>query len=211
MGATARPNTTRAISAWRFAFAPAPRMRGASWWICTVRWSIAGAGGRACRSRPLAPTWARTFSWPCIAGLPGLTRRCLTPHSAAGCGLLRTTQSSSGDKNHTHPPEAARPSNAWRKSLLPGTPIRGRLLQRRTNRRRPAAGAGPDSANDRTANLEAFWQTAVLGRAAPDVASELGLTAAAVRQAKSRTLRRLRRNWERRRLRATGGSTASRR
>jgi RNA polymerase sigma-70 factor, ECF subfamily len=40
---------------------------------------------------------------------------------------------------------------------------------------------------------EAFWQTAVLGRAAPDVANELGLTAAAVRQAKSRTLRRLRR------------------
>lgn len=40
---------------------------------------------------------------------------------------------------------------------------------------------------------EAFWQTAVLGRAAPDVAHELGLAPAAVRQAKSRTLRRLRR------------------
>jgi RNA polymerase sigma-70 factor, ECF subfamily len=40
---------------------------------------------------------------------------------------------------------------------------------------------------------EAFWQTAVLGRAAPDVADELGVTAAAVRQAKSRTLKRLRR------------------
>jgi len=39
---------------------------------------------------------------------------------------------------------------------------------------------------------EAFWQTAVLGRNATEVASTLGMTAAAVRQAKSRTLRRLR-------------------
>ncbi|HUG90374.1 MAG TPA: sigma-70 family RNA polymerase sigma factor [Planctomycetaceae bacterium] len=39
----------------------------------------------------------------------------------------------------------------------------------------------------------AFWNTAVLGRSAPDVADELGLTPAAVRQAKSRLLRRLRR------------------
>lgn len=39
----------------------------------------------------------------------------------------------------------------------------------------------------------AFWNTAVVGRAAPDVAEELGLTPAAVRQAKSRLLRRLRR------------------
>jgi RNA polymerase sigma-70 factor (ECF subfamily) len=43
------------------------------------------------------------------------------------------------------------------------------------------------------ATWEAFWQTTVLGRSAPEVASELGLTPAAVRQAKSRTLRRLRR------------------
>jgi RNA polymerase sigma-70 factor (ECF subfamily) len=40
---------------------------------------------------------------------------------------------------------------------------------------------------------EAFWRTAVLGRSAPQAAEELGLTAAAVRQAKSRVLRRLRR------------------
>lgn len=39
----------------------------------------------------------------------------------------------------------------------------------------------------------AFWNTAVLGQSAPDVADELGLTPAAVRQAKSRMLRRLRR------------------
>lgn len=39
----------------------------------------------------------------------------------------------------------------------------------------------------------AFWHTAVLARSAPDVAAELGLTPAAVRQAKSRLLRRLRR------------------
>lgn len=38
----------------------------------------------------------------------------------------------------------------------------------------------------------AFWNTAVLGRSAPEVAAELGLTAAGVRQAKSRMLRRLR-------------------
>ena len=40
---------------------------------------------------------------------------------------------------------------------------------------------------------QAFWKTAVLGQSAPDVAQELGLTPAAVRQAKSRLLRRLRR------------------
>ncbi|MBW3600847.1 MAG: sigma-70 family RNA polymerase sigma factor [Planctomycetes bacterium] len=40
---------------------------------------------------------------------------------------------------------------------------------------------------------EAFWRTAVLGRPAPQVAEELALTSAAVRQAKSRVLRRLRR------------------
>jgi RNA polymerase sigma-70 factor (ECF subfamily) len=39
----------------------------------------------------------------------------------------------------------------------------------------------------------AFWNTAVLGQAAPDVAEELGISPAAVRQAKSRMLRRLRR------------------
>jgi RNA polymerase sigma-70 factor (ECF subfamily) len=43
------------------------------------------------------------------------------------------------------------------------------------------------------ATWEAFWRTAVLGRPAPHVAAELGLTPAAVRQAKSRVLRRLRR------------------
>jgi RNA polymerase sigma-70 factor (ECF subfamily) len=39
----------------------------------------------------------------------------------------------------------------------------------------------------------AFWNTAVLGRGAAEVAEELGLSAANVRQAKSRMLRRLRR------------------
>lgn len=39
---------------------------------------------------------------------------------------------------------------------------------------------------------QAFWQTAVLGRSAADVAAELSMTPASVRQAKSRTLRRLR-------------------
>jgi RNA polymerase sigma-70 factor, ECF subfamily len=39
----------------------------------------------------------------------------------------------------------------------------------------------------------AFWKTAVLGRPAPEVARELDLSPAAVRQAKSRILRRLRR------------------
>jgi RNA polymerase sigma-70 factor, ECF subfamily len=38
----------------------------------------------------------------------------------------------------------------------------------------------------------AFWNTAVLGASAPEIAEELGISAAAVRQAKSRMLRRLR-------------------
>ncbi|MES2792308.1 MAG: sigma-70 family RNA polymerase sigma factor [Planctomycetota bacterium] len=38
----------------------------------------------------------------------------------------------------------------------------------------------------------AFWNTAVLGHSAPEVAAELGMTSMAVRQAKSRLLRRLR-------------------
>lgn len=40
---------------------------------------------------------------------------------------------------------------------------------------------------------QAFWNTTVLGQSATDVAEELDLTPAAVRQAKSRILRRLRR------------------
>ena len=39
---------------------------------------------------------------------------------------------------------------------------------------------------------DAFWNTAVLGRSASEVAAELGMTSMAVRQAKSRILRRLR-------------------
>ena len=39
---------------------------------------------------------------------------------------------------------------------------------------------------------EAFWQTAVEGRAAPDVAADLGMSPGAVRVAKSRVLHRLR-------------------
>jgi RNA polymerase sigma-70 factor (ECF subfamily) len=39
---------------------------------------------------------------------------------------------------------------------------------------------------------EAFWQTAVDGRPAADVAAELGMTPGAVRVAKSRVLHRLR-------------------
>ena len=42
------------------------------------------------------------------------------------------------------------------------------------------------------ATWRAFLLTAVDGRAAPDAAAELGLTPAAIRQAKSRVLRRLR-------------------
>ncbi len=38
----------------------------------------------------------------------------------------------------------------------------------------------------------AFWETTVLGRPAPEVARQLGLTPAAVRKAKSRMLQRLR-------------------
>ena len=38
----------------------------------------------------------------------------------------------------------------------------------------------------------AFWRTAVEGRAAKDVGAELGLSAGAVRVAKSRVLHRLR-------------------
>jgi RNA polymerase sigma-70 factor (ECF subfamily) len=41
---------------------------------------------------------------------------------------------------------------------------------------------------------QAFWQTGVLGRAAQDVATELGMTLAAVYMAKSRTLARIRRH-----------------
>jgi RNA polymerase sigma-70 factor (ECF subfamily) len=39
---------------------------------------------------------------------------------------------------------------------------------------------------------QAFWRTAVDGQTAPDVAGELNMSSAAVRQAKSRVLRRLR-------------------
>lgn len=39
---------------------------------------------------------------------------------------------------------------------------------------------------------QAFWNTAVLGQSAPDAATELGMSPMAVRQAKSRVLRRLR-------------------
>jgi RNA polymerase sigma-70 factor (ECF subfamily) len=39
---------------------------------------------------------------------------------------------------------------------------------------------------------EAFWRTAIDGRAAPDVAAELGMSPGAVRVAKSRVLQRLR-------------------
>jgi RNA polymerase sigma-70 factor (ECF subfamily) len=39
---------------------------------------------------------------------------------------------------------------------------------------------------------QAFWRTAVDGQAAPAVSAELGMSSAAVRQAKSRVLRRLR-------------------
>lgn len=42
------------------------------------------------------------------------------------------------------------------------------------------------------ATWQAFWRTVVEDRPAPEVAAALGLTAAAVRQAKARILRRLR-------------------
>jgi len=38
----------------------------------------------------------------------------------------------------------------------------------------------------------AFWRTAVLSESTTDVAASLGMTAAAVRKAKSRTIQRLR-------------------
>lgn len=43
-----------------------------------------------------------------------------------------------------------------------------------------------------TATWQAFWRVAVDGLSAPEAAEEMGLSAAAVRQAKSRVLRRLR-------------------
>jgi RNA polymerase sigma-70 factor (ECF subfamily) len=43
-----------------------------------------------------------------------------------------------------------------------------------------------------TSSWRAFWRTAVDGQPAPEVAAELGMTANAVRMAKSRVLRRLR-------------------
>jgi RNA polymerase sigma-70 factor (ECF subfamily) len=43
--------------------------------------------------------------------------------------------------------------------------------------------------NDRT--WQAFWRTAIDERSVADVAAELGMTAAAIRQAKSRVLRQL--------------------
>lgn len=41
---------------------------------------------------------------------------------------------------------------------------------------------------------EAFWETTVCGRSAPDVAEALGISPAAVRKAKGRTLQRLRKH-----------------
>jgi len=46
------------------------------------------------------------------------------------------------------------------------------------------------------ATFKAFWATAVEGRAAADVAAELGVSAAVVYQSKSRVLRRLRTEFE---------------
>ena len=43
---------------------------------------------------------------------------------------------------------------------------------------------------------QAFWRVAVEGQAAKDVAKDLGVTASAVRLAKSRVLRRLREEME---------------
>ena len=59
----------------------------------------------------------------------------------------------------------------------------GSLLQRAMQQVRPHVEAQ---------TWQAFWQTAVLGRATADVAADLDMTTASVRQAKSRTLRRLR-------------------
>jgi RNA polymerase sigma-70 factor (ECF subfamily) len=42
-----------------------------------------------------------------------------------------------------------------------------------------------------TQTWNAFWQTAVEGRSPPDLTAELGMSPAAIRQAKSRVLRRL--------------------
>ena len=70
----------------------------------------------------------------------------------------------------------------------------------------PAADPGPDAAETEVLHRalrqiraefeprtwDAFWQTAVNGRSAGDVAAELGMTPGAVRVAKSRVLHRLR-------------------
>ena len=55
------------------------------------------------------------------------------------------------------------------------------------------AAASPPRPTVEPQTWSAFWNTTALGRTATDVAAELGLTTAAVRQAKSRLLRRLRR------------------
>ena len=59
----------------------------------------------------------------------------------------------------------------------------GMLIARALNQIRP---------NIERLTWDAFWNTAVLGHSASEVAAELGMTSMAVRQAKSRVLRRLR-------------------
>lgn len=101
----------------------------------------------------------------------------------------------------------------WRRRREPEPPGGSSALARLAEVPDPWGGSlsdDPPSSPDETASLlrraldqirpsvdpqtwTAFWNTAVLGRSAPDVAEELGLSPAAVRQAKSRTLRRLRR------------------
>jgi len=101
----------------------------------------------------------------------------------------------------------------WRRRGEPiatgGTTALGRLAEVAESHGEESA-IDPPSTPDETASLlrralekirptvepqtwNAFWNTAVLGQPAPDVAADLGITPAAVRQAKSRMLRRLRR------------------
>lgn len=101
----------------------------------------------------------------------------------------------------------------WRRRAEPnatgGTTAMGRLAEVPESFVDESA-ADPPSTPDETAALlrralekirptvepktwNAFWNTAVLGQAAPEVAEELGISPASVRQAKSRILRRLRR------------------
>jgi RNA polymerase sigma-70 factor (ECF subfamily) len=97
----------------------------------------------------------------------------------------REPQPAGGSTALAHLADIPDPWESVSRDDLPSTPDESAsLLRRALEQIRPTV--EPQTWN-------AFWNTTVLGRTATDVAEELGLTAAAVRQAKSRLLRRLRR------------------